>query len=124
MDDRPFHEGEWRAQILAGGGASGADIRSFFMPDKHRAFFANLPILFLGLPDQDGWPLATAITGQPGFISSPSPSVLRIKAELTESDPGSPNLRDGVESVSSDLRSARDAATEQTGSSRADFQAV
>jgi hypothetical protein len=71
VDDRPFHEGEWRAQILAGGGASGADIRSFFMPDKHRAFFANLPILFLGLPDQDGMAARDSDNRTTGFHLKP-----------------------------------------------------
>ena len=46
MLERPFHFGEREAQLRAGVDAlpGGAGIRSF-MPDQHRAFFAQLPFL-------------------------------------------------------------------------------
>lgn len=95
MSGSLFHAGELRAQALAGGGAAGAGIRSF-MPEQHRAFFASLPIVFLGLAAEDGWPLATVVTGQAGFISSPDASRLRVEAKLAETDPGEPFLRPGA----------------------------
>lgn len=95
MSGSPFHAGEIRAQALAGGGAAGAGIRSF-MPEQHRAFFASLPILFVGLAGEDGWPLATVVTGEPGFISSPDPSRIRVEAKLPDTDPGWPLLRPGA----------------------------
>lgn len=95
MNGSPFHAGELRAQALAGGGAGGAGIRPF-MPEQHRVFFASLPIIFLGLTGEDGWPLATLVTGQAGFISSPDPSRLRVEAKLPETDPGERLLRPGA----------------------------
>ena len=96
VDDRPFHDGERRAQALAGGGSAGAGIRTF-MPEQHRSFFASLPIVFLGLRTADGWPVATAIAGQPGFIASPDPTVLRLEADLPNTDPGASSVHDEAE---------------------------
>ena len=41
------------------------------MPDQHREFFALLPYLFVATPDADGWPMASVLTGEPGFVQSP-----------------------------------------------------
>jgi uncharacterized protein len=86
MNASPFHNGELRAQALAGGAASGAGIRDR-MPDQHRQFFPLLPAVFVSLPDEDGWPVASILTGTPGFVSSPDPATLRIAATLTKPDP-------------------------------------
>jgi uncharacterized protein len=82
MNSRSFHSGELRAQSLAGGGASGAGIRDF-MPDQHRKFFALLPAIFVSVPDEDGWPLAAILTGDPDFVSSPDPGTLHIAATVS-----------------------------------------
>ena len=50
------------------------------MPDQHRAFFAGLPLLFLGVRDTDGQPWATVVQGAPGFIQSPEPRLLQVSA--------------------------------------------
>jgi predicted pyridoxine 5'-phosphate oxidase superfamily flavin-nucleotide-binding protein len=86
MNPSPFHRDELDAQARAGGGASGAGIRSF-MPDQHRDFFALLPYLFLATTDADGWPLATMLTGRPGFVHSPDPVTLRVDALPDRQDP-------------------------------------
>jgi predicted pyridoxine 5'-phosphate oxidase superfamily flavin-nucleotide-binding protein len=88
----PFHDGERRAQALAGGGASGTGIRAF-MPDQHRTFFTLLPCLFLAVADDNGWPWATAVTGSAGFIISPHPNLLQVRASLTPDDPVSRAVR-------------------------------
>jgi glutathione S-transferase len=76
----PFHRGELIAQTLAGTGTPGmTGIRSF-MPDQHRDFFALLPYLFVATVDADGWPVATVLTGEPGFIQSPDPNTLTVAA--------------------------------------------
>lgn len=75
----PFHAGEQRAQHLAGGGPAGAPIRSQ-MPDQHRSFFPLLPFLCVAVPDDTGWPLATLLHGDPGFVSSPDPGTLHVAA--------------------------------------------
>ncbi|MDM5179673.1 pyridoxamine 5'-phosphate oxidase [Massilia sp. CCM 8695] len=76
----PFHEGELRAQALAGVSSSGNGIRAF-MPDQHRDFFAALPFVLAGTVDADGRPRARVLSGKPGFIDSPDPATLRIAVD-------------------------------------------
>jgi predicted pyridoxine 5'-phosphate oxidase superfamily flavin-nucleotide-binding protein len=73
----PFHRDELAAQALAGEGAGRAPIRSF-MPDQHRTFFAGLPYLFVATADEQGWPVASVLAGQTGFVRSPDPVTLHI----------------------------------------------
>lgn len=83
----PFHAGELEAQIQAGGSrARGAGIRSA-MPDQHRDFFAMLPFVLVGGLDKTGWPVATVLTGLPGFITSPDPTSLSIASTISPDDP-------------------------------------
>ncbi|HLI14183.1 MAG TPA: pyridoxamine 5'-phosphate oxidase family protein [Alphaproteobacteria bacterium] len=96
MIPSPFHADELAAQALAGAGASGGGIRSF-MPDQHRSFFALLPYLFIGAIDDEGWPIATALTGAPGFVHSPDPVTLRIEALPDRSDPAAAGFTLGRE---------------------------
>ncbi len=86
MDWTPFHPGELEAQALAGMGSRGAGIRSF-MPDQHRAFFAQLPILLAAVGDESGHPIATVLSDEPGFIESPQPTRLSIGALPARDDP-------------------------------------
>ena len=86
--DGPFHAGELAAQARAGVGApGGAGIRSF-MPDQHREFFGLLPYLFMATVDEAGWPLATVLTGEAGFVSSPDPTTLVVRATPRAGEPG------------------------------------
>lgn len=95
MAEDPFHDGERAAQARAGVSSQGAGIRTF-MPDQHRNFFAGLPWLFAGLVDPQGWPLATVLTGEPGFASSPAATGLSVRAMLADDDPASAALRPGA----------------------------
>ncbi len=99
MDDfripEPFHAGELRAQRLAGGGPAGAPIRSR-MPDQHRQFFPLLPFVCVSVADEDGWPLATLLHGEPGFASSPAPGQLRIATLPDLDDPAHAHLKPGA----------------------------
>jgi predicted pyridoxine 5'-phosphate oxidase superfamily flavin-nucleotide-binding protein len=92
MGGWPFHEGEMRAQHLAGGGSAGGGIRDF-MPEQHRAFLAGLPFLLIGTTDATGWPAATVLDGLPGFISSPDPHHLAITTVPDAGDPVAPLLQ-------------------------------
>jgi predicted pyridoxine 5'-phosphate oxidase superfamily flavin-nucleotide-binding protein len=91
MDESPFNPDELAAQILAGGGGRGGGIRDF-MPEQHRHFFAQLPYLFVGAIDAAGWPLATLLTGNPGFIQSPDPGTLHVAALPDPADPAAEAL--------------------------------
>jgi predicted pyridoxine 5'-phosphate oxidase superfamily flavin-nucleotide-binding protein len=91
MDGAPFNPDELAAQVLAGGGPRGGGIRDF-MPEQHRLFFARLPYLFVGAIDAAGWPLATLLTGRPGFVHSPDPVTLQIAALPDADDPAAATL--------------------------------
>ncbi len=94
LPDGPFHAGELAAQALAGVASRGAGIRPF-MPDQHRIFFGQLPWLFAGVLDHDGWPLATVLAASPGFVESPTPTALSIVALPSRDDPAFASFRPG-----------------------------
>jgi predicted pyridoxine 5'-phosphate oxidase superfamily flavin-nucleotide-binding protein len=48
------------------------------MPDQHRDFFAMLRYALLATTDENGWPVATIVTGPQGFLSSSDPESLHI----------------------------------------------
>ena len=91
-----FHTDELDAQARAGVSTSSAAIRDF-MPEQHRTFFAALPCAFLATTDAEGWPLATLLEGEPGFLSSPDPRTLRIQATPGSGDPARGTIRQGQE---------------------------
>jgi predicted pyridoxine 5'-phosphate oxidase superfamily flavin-nucleotide-binding protein len=93
----PFNPDELAAQALAGGGPRGGGGIRDFMPEQHRQFFAQLPYLFVGAVDSAGWPLATLLTGQPGFARSPDPVTLHISALPQAGDPAAQALAPGGE---------------------------
>lgn len=81
-----FHSGELSAQALAGIATPSAAIRSW-MPDQHRAFFGLLPFLPIATADAEGTPVATILTGPPGFIASPDPTTLQVQTAIDLADP-------------------------------------
>jgi len=86
-----FHAGELRVQARAGvredfASRASAVIRDQ-MPDQHRQFFSELPFFFLGALDAAGQPWATMLAGEPGFITAPDASTLRIAGGLLPGDP-------------------------------------
>jgi predicted pyridoxine 5'-phosphate oxidase superfamily flavin-nucleotide-binding protein len=92
-----FHDDEAKAQALAGHQRPGRAAIRPFMPDQHREFFALLPYLFAATPDAAGWPMASALTGEPGFAQSPDPTTLRIGALPAPDDPAAPTFTAGAE---------------------------
>ncbi|MCA0418451.1 MAG: pyridoxamine 5'-phosphate oxidase family protein [Proteobacteria bacterium] len=94
LPDGPFHPGELAAQARAGVASRGAGIRPF-MPDQHRIFFGQLPWLFAGVLDRDGWPLATALTAKPGVVQSPTPTTLSVATLPSKADPAFEAFRSG-----------------------------
>ncbi len=95
-DFLPFHADEQAAQALAGYRMGRAPIRPL-LPEQHREFFGLLPYLFTATPDAQGWPMASVLTGTPGFIASPDPMTLRIDALPREGDPAGPGLAAGAD---------------------------
>jgi len=95
MDSARFNPDEIAAQTIAGGGPRGGGAIRDFMPDQHREFFAQLPYLFVGAVDSAGWPIATLLTGAPGFVHSPDPNTLCIAALPDSDDPAAAALAPG-----------------------------
>jgi len=93
--DHPFHVGELEAQRLAGQSPGGHGIREA-MPDQHRLFFQALPYAVLGGLDLAGQPVATLISGPPGFISAPNPLTLSVATSLDPRDPVAGALAPGA----------------------------
>lgn len=94
MVTTPFHPGELEAQARAGGGPGGSGLRDF-LTGQHRAFFAALP--FIGLATKsEGWPVATLLAGEPGFVSTPDEHTIHISAPLEPSDPAAGALVAGA----------------------------
>jgi predicted pyridoxine 5'-phosphate oxidase superfamily flavin-nucleotide-binding protein len=86
MNTLSFHSDELDAQARAGHAPRAGGIRNF-MPDQHRSFFELLPYLFVAVTDADGWPIATMLTGEAGFVHSPDPVTLRVDAITDTLDP-------------------------------------
>lgn len=95
MTETLFHPGELAAHALAGILSRTPAIRDW-MPDQHRTFFGLLPFLPIATAGDDGAPVATILTGSPGFTSSPDPSTLRIAAHPDPQDPIAPFLIPGA----------------------------
>ncbi|MEP1330633.1 pyridoxamine 5'-phosphate oxidase family protein [Pseudophaeobacter sp.] len=99
-DASPFHAGEQALQAENGKREMmerfGRKVIRPYMPDQHRAFFAQLPFLAVGAVDADGWPWATLLPGAPGFAQSPDPQNLDIALNAPASDPVRKALRPGA----------------------------
>ncbi len=96
----PWHSGEVQLQLRHGVAERMASVGSRvireFMPEQHRSFYAQLPVLVIGAVDGAGAPWATLLEGAPGFVSSPDPRTLRVGALPGEDDPASGGLVPGA----------------------------
>lgn len=92
-----FHADEATAQARAGHILGETPAIRSFMPDQHRGFFAGLPYLLVGTADASGAPVATLLTGEPGFVHSQDATHLAISAALDPADPASRFLIPGAE---------------------------
>lgn len=100
LDRQPFHEGECAVQERVGvrEKIAGLGQRVFrdFMPDQHREFFRQLPFLIAGTVDAQGQPWATVLANPPGFIESPDPRELVVRARPLTGDPLTATLAAGA----------------------------
>ena len=62
------------------------------MPGQHREFVALLPWLIVATLDDTGWPVATMLTGPPGFVHTPDATALRIDTTPPQVDPAASGL--------------------------------
>jgi ferredoxin-NADP reductase/predicted pyridoxine 5'-phosphate oxidase superfamily flavin-nucleotide-binding protein len=96
----PFHKGEQDIQRRLGVREQIEDIGQRFirdhMPDQHREFYAQLPMVLVGSVDDAGQPSASVLTGPPGFIHSPDGRTLHISAVAPQGDPLNDNLSNGA----------------------------
>ncbi len=100
LADRAFHEGEQRMQARDGLQERMAEIGPRVirdrMPDQHRAFFAQLPFIVVGLVDAQGQPWASVLAAEPGFVQSPVDTRLDIAAVPSSQDPVRAALQSGA----------------------------
>lgn len=100
MTPPAFHEGERAVQARLGVeerlAQIGSQVIRDFMPEQHRAFFEQLPFLIAGTVDADGQPWASVLAHPPGFIRSPDPKHLVVRAQPLEGDPLKGTLADGA----------------------------
>ncbi|MFF7057215.1 pyridoxamine 5'-phosphate oxidase family protein [Achromobacter spanius] len=87
----PWHAGERLLQTRVGVAERmaqiGPKVIRDYMPDQHRAFFAQLPFVVMGTVDPQGDPWAGVLEGEPGFAVSPDPHTLSVAAAPDADDP-------------------------------------
>lgn len=97
----PFHRGEREIQERLGVRGRledmGRRVIRDHLPDQHREFYAQLPLLMVGSVDEAGRPWASVLFGRPGFVTSPDPKSLSIAAHPVSGDPLNANLSPGTD---------------------------
>ena len=97
----PFHKGEREIQERLGVREQLEEVGTRFirgyMPGEHRAFYAQLPFLFIGSVDNRGRPWASVLAGRPGFVHSTTPNRLKINTRLIDGDPLKNGLSPGAQ---------------------------
>lgn len=89
--ESPFHRGEQAVQSRLGVRESmerfGNRVIRDHMPEQHQKFYQQLPFIFVGHGDEQGWPWASILFGEPGFISTSQDKLLKINAKPVSGDP-------------------------------------
>lgn len=89
--DSPFHRGEQFIQHKLGVREQmerfGRRVIRDHIPAQHRDFYQQLPFVFVGHADAAGWPWASILFNEPGFITSPDEKTLSIEALPVAGDP-------------------------------------
>ncbi|MBN3763724.1 pyridoxamine 5'-phosphate oxidase family protein [Burkholderia sp. Ac-20365] len=96
----PWHAGEIALQekvgVVAKMNELGRRVVRDYLPDQHRTFYRQLPFIAVGTVADDGDVWATFVTGQPGFMQSPTEKILHMQLAADPQDPASPGLYDGA----------------------------
>ena len=95
----PWHAGERTLQERAGVARKMEELGARFvrdhMPEQHRQFFAQLPVVVLGAVDPDGDVWATLRAGRPGFLHSPHDKALAARLPREAADPAERGMEHG-----------------------------
>ena len=98
--DSPFHRGEQILQARAGVRERmerfGRKVIRDHLPEQHKAFYQQLPFVFVGHADKEGWPWASILFNQPGFISTSDARKMQISASPVAGDPLANALHKGT----------------------------
>jgi len=98
--ESPFHRGEQILQQRLGVRDKmerfGRQVIRDQLPAQHRDFYAQLPFIFVGHADSEGWPWASILFNEPGFIASNDARKLQIKAAPVAGDPLAAALQVGT----------------------------
>lgn len=89
-----FHPGELLAQEKAGYGRVRAAVWPA-MPEQHRLFYQGLRYFFLAALDEKGFPVATVIQGEPGFLLAREEKLLEVDLAAIKGAPLLPPLIPG-----------------------------
>ena len=96
----PFHSGEQTIQSRLGVRDKmeqfGKRVVRDHMPDQHRAFYQQLPFILVGHADDKGWPWASMLFGEPGFMVSQDAKTLDIRSTPVKGDPLADSLKPNV----------------------------
>jgi len=97
--ESPFHRGEQKIQLRLGVRDKmerfGRQVIRDHMPEQHREFYAQLPFVFVGHHDSKGWPWASILFSQPGFMSAVDNQHLQINTKPVSGDPLNDALQTG-----------------------------
>ncbi len=100
-DTSPFHRGERAVQSRLGTREKmeklGAKVIRDYMPEQHREFFSQLPLLFVGTVDAAGRPWASVLAGPPGFVRAADCRTLEVGARPLHGDPLNEALVEGAD---------------------------
>lgn len=96
----PFHQGEQDIQTKMGVRDKmekfGRKVIRDHMPEQHRAFYQQLPFVFVAHADQQGWPWASILYNPPGFIQSPDNQHLTFDTQIAQGDPLANSIQKGT----------------------------
>ena len=96
----PFHRGEQVIQARLGVRDQmerfGGRVIRDHMPEQHREFYQQLPFIFVGHADAQGWPWASILFNEPGFIHSPDNKTLNLNTQPVAGDPLADTLMPGT----------------------------
>lgn len=96
----PFHRGEQSIQSRLGVRDKmeqfGKRVIRDHMPVQHRVFYQQLPFILVGHADDKGWPWASILFGEPGFMVSEDAKTLNLQTAPVKGDPLADSLKPKV----------------------------